>query len=352
MGIKRLQKRIPDILQRVKTLSETGQVKRFEECYFKEGVFVDRKSGELKGILGFDTEIELVLKYNVEPNGKVERFTLPRHTRYKVLHSNYELAEHPEHFEINTEMRSPLELRVKADTNHLQDPAYQGVYHYGAGKEDRDHSKIALEILKGIGVERVENPVEFTEDSMIKILDHIRDQYIYMLGHTTGIEELVEKGAGQCQNMAELFECLVYYAGGQSMSVNATTLNEELCGYPYFSLCKEATTTHALSGVHINGYWVLVDPTIYNTTYNNAAICKGVERRAYNQAIRDLQIIEVQNVAGNYKSIQPPMLFSLDRLTSLSESALCRKILTGIEKPDLPEQTHPTIDARSIKIIN
>lgn len=352
MAILELKAEIPDLFERIeKALSE--QKFELKDVTFHDGVFVSADD-RLKGILGYDSGVRLRLVYT--PTVEIPDFDNPENIKIastshaKILECNYDLHQVDGNLlgKVKFSQNNPLILDVIVSSDHLKAPPYQGEMKRMKHPKSRTSDEL-VKIVKELGLEDKRNATDeerrdFRFEDMLSILEWIKLNMRYTKQKENYLEALRER-EGVCEQFSEIFERMVYIAGGFSFHIPTHTFNLPLEGWNYFSINPSPLQSHALTGVYYDGEWYVVDPTIYNTTYHNLQIPEGHEKRAYSPMVGNYHIVEITQ----------PVIQFLDRNllksgTDIEKEKLKIMIERG-ENPCVYKTLMPRVDKQSICLL-
>ncbi|MBU0627618.1 MAG: hypothetical protein KKC75_00370 [Nanoarchaeota archaeon] len=316
MAVLELRAEIPDLFERIEN-ALLNQKSELKGVTFHEGIFISPDC-RLKGILGYDSSARLRLVYSPDP--EIPNFDKPENIRVAptphihVLGCNYGLHKSESCWEgkIRFLQNAPLVLDVIVSSDHLHSPPYQGGIKIPGLPKERTSDEL-VEIVKSL---RLEDKIRASDSEreifrfkeMLLLLEWIKLNMRYACQKNDYMDALRDR-EGVCTQFSEIFERMVYVAGGFAFHINTFTFNLPLGGWNYFSVCPDLVEGHELTGVYYGGRWHVVDPTIYNSTYYNPQIQTGHETRAYSPRIRNYHLVR----------INPPFIQFLDR--NLLESA-------------------------------
>lgn len=353
MTILEFKKHIPDLFERVEKALEEPKEYKLKGMSFHNGLFI-KQSGELYGILGYDSTVRLRLKYFPPENfslDKHENIKIKLNSDTQILDSNHKLEKRDGSLlgRVKFSEYKPLILETVI-TNNLPNKYFHFVNNplIRAYEKLSEVPKEAVKIVKSLGLKdkRTLNNNErahFKFEEMLPLLEWLKINMNYKKKKTF-LKDVVKDREGVCEDFSDLFVGLVHIAGGQAYSIGTYTLNLPLKEWNYFSLYQEPIGRHALTKVYYNNAWHVVDPTIYNTTYHNPKIPEGLEKRAYSPEVRNYHIIK----------ISPARLIFLDREIEIgpAKDELTKMILRQRKKfAGTYHSVYPIVDKESIEIL-
>ncbi|RMF55716.1 hypothetical protein D6745_01255, partial [Candidatus Woesearchaeota archaeon] len=328
MAILELMREIPDLHERVQeALSKSGKISDFRNhAYtYHNGIIINSK-GHLSGILGYDSEVRVKLVF--DPS-EIDDFCRPENVMIKtnpsihIVRSNYDLETDNQGLRgrVLFTPERPLIVEAVVVSDELKCSPYMGQAKDLLSPQER-LSDLLVAKVRELGLEdrrfaSDDEREKFSFSSVLKILEFLKHEMRYTLeGKTRTYSQALIDGSGCCEHFTEIFERMVFVAGGffdhLAFRTILGTLNLPLAGYNYFSMDNNLIGEHALSMVFCDGHWRVVDPTIYNTTFHNPDIPAGVEARAYHPSIRNYHIIR--------KSAPPLEFLDRDRMKTASSS--------------------------------
>lgn len=354
MAILELKQEVPDLFEKVEKALEE-QESELKDVSFHKGLFI-KPRGELYGILGYDSSVKANLEYlfpeNFVFNGP-ENLEIKLNPNFKILKSNYQFENTDGFFHgrIQPDNNKPLILEVIIESNGLEAPPINkksGWDRWGLIPVSERIDEVSS-IIDNLGMEfrgdiTEEERKNFRFEQILPPLEWIKLNIKYT-EQKNNIHEFLMDKEGVCAQISDLFERMIYIAGGFTCHLQHKILNLPLQGYDYFSRSSEPIEGHELTKVYYDNKWHIVDPTIYNTTYNNPEIPAGVEKRAYSEMVKNYHVLK----------ISPLKLIFLDRdyKKPKPEGDTNSRLIQTLRNKRLPEHPYlyPTVDLNTIRIL-